>query len=65
MRFSNEDSLNLQYIPLNTAYKLIGFLKLDQRLDILNRVDLSSLTENEEIVDKIEGMKLSLRKKRR
>jgi len=58
--YSNDNRLNTKYISSNERYKTTGFIKLKQRLELLNKVNLTFLSDED--VDKIEGMKLFLEK---
>ena len=50
--------------PKNVKTKTIGFIKNNNRLDVLNNIDINSLGQcEEEIKDRIEGTKLYLKKK--
>jgi len=61
--YSDNDNLKLYYIPANTMYKIVGFIKLGQGLNILNRIDINSLTyQNLNAEEKINIIKCSLKK---
>ena len=55
-------NLNFYLVPLNTQYKLVGFIKQDERLKFLSKLDLGKI-QSQEIIDKIEDMKEFLSKK--
>lgn len=60
------EELKLYYFSTNTRYKFIKFFDSKERLDILNRIDINSLSyKYEEVEDIVNGMKLSLTKQKR
>jgi len=63
--YSNKKNLKIYFLPTNANYKLMGFIKNDERVDILNRLDFSSLEDNDPALEKIKGMQLYLKKNNR
>lgn len=64
--YSEKGMLKLSSFPLTVSYKLLGYIKLEKRLEILNRIDFSMLSNDiDNTANKIEGMKLSLSKTRK
>ena len=61
--YRKEGMLRLRYIPLNTMYIIRGVVKQDEMLSFLSRIDFNSMKKvNDSSLEKIKGMKLSLRK---
>lgn len=63
---SSSPNYEIHYFIYKTPMKTIGFVKNDERLEILNKIDISYLSDEEQvIIDKIEDAKTSLTKKRK
>lgn len=61
--YSKDEQLALHYFPRNVKTDIIGIIKFNSRLDILDRVDLGTLDQDDtDTVDMIEGVKTYLRR---
>ena len=59
---SDDDKLALHYFPRDVKTEISGIVKFNTRLDVLDRVDLSTLDQDDANVDMIEGVKTYLKK---
>jgi len=63
---TSSPTFSIHYFIYKTPMKTVGFIKNDERLDILSKIDINYLSDEEQdIIDKIEDAKTSLTKKRK